>query len=50
MDVKKQPLTSASHSDFTLEALRQIAPSAFTEVHEADGKLTHKVNFDMLRE
>lgn len=50
MDIKKQPLTSASHSDFTLEALRQIAPSAFTEVRGADGELTHKVNFDVLRE
>ena len=50
MDIKKQPLISASHSDFTLEALRQIAPSAFTEVRGADGELTHKVNFDVLRE
>ena len=50
MDIKKQPLISASHSEFTLEALRQIAPSAFTEVRGADGELTHKVNFDVLRE
>ena len=32
MSAKKMKLTSASHSDFLLEALRQIAPSAFTEV------------------
>lgn len=50
MDIKKQGLTSASHSEFTLEALRQIAPSAFTEVRGADGGLTHKVDFDVLRE
>ena len=50
MELKKQALTSASHSDFTLEALRQIAPSAFTEVRGTDGELTHKVDFDVLRE
>ncbi len=50
MEMKKQPLTSASHCDFTLEALRQIAPSAFTEVRGADGELAHKVNFDALRQ
>ena len=50
MHIKKQALTSASHSEFTLEALRQIAPSAFTEVRGADGELTHKVDFDVLRE
>ena len=50
MEIKKQTLTSASHSEFTLEALKQIAPSAFTEVRGADGELTHKVNFDVLRE
>ena len=50
MEIKKQPLTSASHSEFTLEALKQIAPSAFTEVRGADGELTQKVNFDVLRE
>ena len=50
MEIKKQPLTSASHCDFTLEALRQIAPSAFTEVREADGQLAHKVDFDALRQ
>ena len=50
MDIKKQSLTSASHSDFTLEALRQIAPSAFTEVRDEQGELTHKVDFDVLKE
>ena len=50
MELKKQALTSAAHSEFTLEALRQIAPSAFTEVRGADGELTHKVDFDVLRE
>ena len=50
MEIKKQTLTSASHSEFTLEALKQIAPSAFTEVRGADGELTQKVNFDELRE
>ncbi len=50
MEIKKQAFTSASHSEFTLEALKQIAPSAFTEVRGADGELTQKVNFDVLRE
>ena len=50
MDIKKQALTSASHSDFTLEALRQIAPSAFTEVRDEQGELTYKVDFDVLKE
>ena len=50
MEIKKQTLTSASHSEFTLEGLKQIAPSAFTEVRGADGELTQKVNFDVLRE
>ena len=50
MDIKKHALTSASHSDFTLEALRQIAPSAFTEVRDEQGELTHKVDFGVLKE
>ena len=50
MEIKKQPMTSATHSEFTLEALRQIAPSAFTEVRGADGELTQKVDFKVLRE
>lgn len=43
-------MTSASHCDFTLETLRQIAPSAFTEVRGDNGTLRHKVDFDTLRE
>ena len=39
MEIKKQALTSASHSEFTLEVLKQIAPSAFTEVRGTDGEL-----------
>lgn len=50
MNIKKQELTSATHSDFSLEALRQIAPSAFTEVRDEQGELTHKIDFDVLRE
>ena len=43
-------MTSATHSEFTLEALKQIAPSAFREVRGADGELTQKVDFKVLRE
>lgn len=50
MALKRQPLTTATQSEFTLEALRQIAPSAFTEVRDADGSLVHKVDFEVLRE
>ena len=50
MIIKKQGLVSASYSEFTLEALRQIAPSAFIEVRGEDGLLTYKINFDVLRE
>lgn len=50
MRVTKQALTSATNSDFMLEALKQIAPSAFTEVRGSDGELTHKVDFKALRE
>ena len=50
MKVTKQALTSATNSDFMLEALKKIAPSAFTEVRGADKKLTHKVDFKVLRE
>lgn len=49
MEFKRLGLTSAAPSDFTLEALRQLVPSAFTEVREGD-KLTYKVEFDHLRE
>lgn len=50
MSAKKMKLTSASHSDFILEALRQIAPSTFTEVRDEHGELTHKVDFEALKE
>lgn len=50
MALKKQLLTSTTQSEFTLEALRQIAPSAFTEVRDADGSLVRKVDFEVLRE
>lgn len=50
MRVAKQALTSATNSDFMLEALKQIAPSAFTEVRGTNGELTHKVDFKALRE
>lgn len=50
MEMKRCGLTSATPSDFTVEALRQVIPSAFTEVRGEDGQLTHKVDFDRLRE
>ena len=50
MEPKKQTMTSASHSKFTLDALYAIAPSCFTEVKGDDGQLTRKVDFDALRE
>lgn len=50
MRVAKQALTSATNSDFMLEALKQIAPSVFTEVRGTNGELTHKVDFKALRE
>ena len=50
LKVKKQALTSTTNSDFMLEALKQIAPSAFTEVRGTNGELTHKVDFKALRE
>ena len=50
MEMKRCELTSATPSDFTVEALRQVIPSAFTEVRGEDGQLTHKVDFDRLRE
>ena len=44
-------LTSASGSELNLEALYQIMPSAFTEVRdEKTGDITHKINFNTLRE
>lgn len=50
MEFKRLGLTSAAPSDFTLEALRQLVPSAFTEVRGKDDQLTYKVDFDHLRE
>ena len=50
MEMKRCELTSATPSDFTVEALRQLIPSAFTEVRGEDGQLTYKVDFDRLRE
>ena len=50
MRINKQALTSATNSDFTLEVLKQLIPSAFTEVRGSDGELTHKVDFKVLRE
>lgn len=50
MEMKRCELTSATPSDFTVEALRQVIPSAFTEVRGEDGQLTHKVDYDRLRE
>lgn len=50
MEFKRLGLTSVAPSDFTLEALRQVVPSAFTEVKDEDDRLTYKVDFDRLRE
>jgi adenine-specific DNA-methyltransferase len=44
-------LNSVDGAQLNLEALYQIAPSAFTEVEDAaTGKITRKVNFDVLRQ
>lgn len=51
MELPKMKLTSASGSEINLEALYQICPSCFTEVKdEKTGELTHKINFNTLRE
>ena len=51
MELKKMELTSASGHDINLEALYQIMPSSFTEVRdEKTGEISHKINFDTLRE
>lgn len=50
MEFKRLGLTSAVPSDFTLEALRQLVPSAFTEVRGEGDKVTYKVDFGRLRE
>jgi adenine-specific DNA-methyltransferase len=44
-------LNSEDGTQINLEALYQIAPSAFTEVKDSStGKVEHKVNFDVLRQ
>ena len=50
MDFKKLEMSSASHSDSTLEALRELVPGAFTETREPSGELTYRVDWDQLRE
>ena len=51
MELKKMELTSASGHEINLEAIYQIMPSAFTEVRdEKTGEISHKINFDTLRE
>ena len=51
MELEKMKLASASGSELNLEALYQIMPSAFTEVRdEKTGEITHKINFNTLRE
>ena len=50
MDFKRLEMSSASHSDSTLEALRELVPGAFTETREPSGELTYRVDWDMLRE
>ncbi len=42
--------TTTSHTDFNIEGLYKLCPSAFTEVQGSDGKLTKKVDFAKLRE
>ncbi len=50
MDFKRLEMSSASHSDSTLEALRELVPGAFTETREPSGELTYRVDWDQLRE
>lgn len=50
MDLKKRPFISTSPTEATREALQQIVPAAFVEVRGEDGSLTHKLDFDALRE
>ena len=42
--------TTTPLTDFNIEGLYKLCPSAFTEVQGDDGKLTRKVNFAKLRE
>lgn len=51
MELKRLDMTSASGSQINLDALYQICPSCFTEVRdEKTGEITHKINFNTLRE
>ena len=50
MDFKRLEMSSASHSDSTLEALRELVPGAFAETREPSGELTYRVDWDQLRE
>lgn len=50
MDFKKLEMSSASHSDSTLEALRELVPGAFAETREPSGELTYRVDWILLRE
>ena len=50
MNLKKIAIQSLESSQINLDALYAIAPSCFTEVKGDDGQLTHKVDFDALRE
>ena len=42
--------TTTPLTDFNIEGLYQLCPSAFTEVQGEDGKLTQKVDFSKLRQ
>ena len=50
MDFKRLEMSSASHSDSTLEALRELVPGAFAETREPSGELTYRVDWTLLRE
>lgn len=50
MDFKRLEMSSASHSDSTLEALRELVPGAFAETREPSGELTYRVDWILLRE
>lgn len=51
-DMKPQhlELQSADGTQLNLDALYQIAPACFTEAMDKDGKVSRKVNFDVLRQ
>ena len=50
MNPQKLPMQSADGAQINLDMLYQIAPSCFTEVRGADGKVRRVVNFDVLRQ